>query len=87
MPLIVHVTKPQLHYVLAIGLLGDQLVLADPSFGRRVLPLAALETEKGFDGVVLVPQPDDAMTQAAQRVQQATLTWARRRRERLEATG
>ena len=83
LPLVIHVTRPQFHYVLAIGLVEDQIVLADPSYGRRILPFSSLVYEKGFSGVVIATSPNEALAQRAKRVQSETLLWAARRLERL----
>ena len=84
LPLVVHVTRPQLHYVLAVGLVGDQIVIADPSYGRRILPFSSLVYEKGFSGVVLATSPNETLAQHARNVQSETLLWATRRLERLK---
>lgn len=56
LPIILQVTKPEGHYVAAIGMLNkDWIVLADPSFGRRIIRLNTLVNEKGFNGVTLTP--------------------------------
>jgi len=83
LPVILHVTRPQLHYVLAEGLVAGQLVLADPSFGRRLMPLVAVEQEKGFSGIILVTLPAPDQTDLASAEQRGTLAWARDRLARL----
>ena len=83
LPLLIHVTRPELHYVIAVGLVGESIVIADPSFGRRILAFESLVFEKGFSGVVLVSVPDEAAAERAKRVQAATLLWASRRLTRL----
>ena len=76
LPLVLHVTRPQLHYVLGVGMVGSQLLLADPSFGVRLLPLPALVMDKGFEGFVLVPIPDGARLAAAIKRQREALRGA-----------
>ena len=83
LPLLVHVTKPELHYVIAIGIVGDQIVIADPSFGRRILPFSSLVYEKGFSGVVLATSADAEASKHAKQIQAETLLWASRRIQRL----
>ncbi|HEY9701170.1 MAG TPA: cysteine peptidase family C39 domain-containing protein [Allocoleopsis sp.] len=60
LPLILHVTKPQLHYIVAIGMINDWLIIADPSWGRRILPLNTLIQDKGFEGIVLITIPQNS---------------------------
>ena len=79
LPLVLHVTRPEPHFVVAVDSVGDWLLLADPSFGRRLLPLAALLPEKGWTGVVLAPEaplPAALQGRAAQREWRA---WAQAR--------
>ena len=83
LPLVIHVTRPQFHYVLAVGLVKDQIVIADPSYGRRILPFSSLVYEKGFSGIVIATAPSEALTQRAKDVQSETLLWAARRLRRL----
>lgn len=83
LPLILHVTRPQLHYLVAEGFISGHFVIADPSYGRRLLPSAALEGEKGFSGVVLATLPNPALAERAALAQQETLSWARERLSRL----
>ena len=83
LPLLIHVTKPELHYVIAVGIVNDQIVLADPSFGRKIIPFSSLVYEKGFSGVVLVTSASAAANEHAKDVQDETLVWAARRLKRL----
>ncbi len=82
-PVIAHVTRPQNHFLLVVGTIGDQVVLADPSWGTRIEPLAALERQRGFSGVVLVPLPDEPLAATAHRRQSAVLRQASTRVARL----
>jgi uncharacterized protein len=59
LPLILHVTKPQLHYIVAIGMINDWIIIADPSWGRRILPLNSLIQDKGFEGIILITIPQN----------------------------
>lgn len=85
LPLIVHVTRPQLHYVVGIGVVGDYFVLGDPSFGNRILPISALTSEKGFAGIVLVPILTQSLAHQAKVRQSESLAYAERRLAQLEA--
>ncbi|MGC9523684.1 MAG: C39 family peptidase [Anaerolineae bacterium] len=79
LPLIAHLTTPNKHFVVAVGVVNDHVVLADPTWGRSIIPFSALIEERGYRGVVLVPIPNPGITQRVRAAQQATLTWARQR--------
>ena len=83
LPVVLHVTKPQMHYVLAVGTVGDWIILADPSWGRRIQPITALIEEQGFSGVTLVPLPPENFVTTATEQQRETLRWAESRLARL----
>jgi len=85
LPLILHVTRPQLHYLVAEGFISGHFVIADPSYGRRLLPKPALESEKGFSGVVLATLPNPVLAERAALAQRETLIWARERLSQLSA--
>jgi hypothetical protein len=55
---------------------GEAAVLADPSWGRQILPLTQMVTERGFEGTVLAPAPPPEVALRAGVVQSATLAWA-----------
>ncbi len=83
LPVVAHVTRPQLHFVVVAGLVDDpaggrpKLLLADPSWGRRIVPLEALVTEKGFSGVILLAIPKTrAQLKKAKALQAGELAWA-----------
>lgn len=61
LPVIVHLTAPEPHYAVAVGMAGEFMLLADPSWGRRVERWADFSAKKGFSGVVLVPLPSGAL--------------------------
>ncbi|WP_156890724.1 cysteine peptidase family C39 domain-containing protein [Meiothermus rufus] len=84
LPLILHTTRPEPHYVVGVGVVGDQVVLDDPSWGRRLLPLQGLIPRKGFGGAVLVPIPSPELIPRVRARQGAVLAWAGGRLERLE---
>jgi len=84
LPVVGHVTKPQLHFLVITGIVDPphggptQVLLADPSWGRRILPLEALVTEKGFSGVILLAVPKNKeQLQKAKARQAEELSWAR----------
>lgn len=85
LPLILHLTRPQKHYLVAVGIIGKHVVLADPSWGRRLLCVSELETELGFDGVVVAPMPPSALAERAAAAQSGALSWARARLVELAA--
>jgi len=76
LPVIIHLTKPQKHFEVAVGMLGDQIVIADPSWGRSVVPLAELVEQRGYSGVVLVPIPSSETVLQVTSRQQDVLGWA-----------
>jgi len=82
-PLIAHVTCPQNHFLVVVGMLDQRAVLADPSWGIRVEFLDDLESKLGFSGVVLVPLADTASREHAQARQRAVLAEAAQRLARL----
>ena len=73
LPVILHVTRPEAHYVVAVGTVGEQVLLADPSFGRHLLSWEELAEEKGFSGVVLVPVPGPERAAEARQAQRTAL--------------
>lgn len=85
LPVILHVTRPRPHYVVAVGLAGGAFVLADPSFGLRLVEPAALVSEKGFEGVALVPLPAAPLSLTARLRQSEAVAAARRRMRALRA--
>ena len=76
LPVIIHLTKPEKHFEVAVGMIGDQIVIADPSWGRSVTPLTLLVKQRGYDGVVLVPIPSSTLARRVAARQQETLKWA-----------
>src|SRR5690606_18005657 len=85
LPVILHVTRPEVHYVVAVGTVGDKVLLADPSFGRHLLSWHELAEEKGFSGVALVPVPGAEHAEQARQLQATALEsaaarWAMLRR-------
>ncbi len=92
LPLVAHVTRPQRHFLVIAGLVRDprtrrpHLLLADPSWGRRVLEVEDLLHDKGFSGVVLLVVPKDpAQLQRAHALQAQELAWAQQSLNRLRA--
>lgn len=83
LPVVLHTTRPVDHYLVAVGMVGSQVVVADPSWGQRILPLEALSLEKGFTGVALVPTPSKELIPLAQARQRHTLNWAAGRLDQL----
>ncbi|OUM99846.1 MAG: hypothetical protein BAA04_03015 [Firmicutes bacterium ZCTH02-B6] len=87
LPVIVHVTRPEPHYVVAVGLVGDWVLLADPSWGRRLVRWDELAEEKGYSGVALVPLPQTELAARARALQEEALSWAAGRLAQLRRRG
>ncbi|MEW6217507.1 MAG: cysteine peptidase family C39 domain-containing protein [Candidatus Bipolaricaulota bacterium] len=82
LPVILHLTEPQKHFVLGVGVVGDHIALADPSWGQSLLPFSTFVEERGYSEVVLVPIPPQEVALLVQERQQEAL---RRAEERLAA--
>jgi len=76
LPLIAHLTEPQKHFVVIVGFVNDQIVLADPSWGRRIVPFPIFVKGHGYSEVILVPIPSAELAQVAKERQRAALKWA-----------
>ncbi|REJ35758.1 MAG: hypothetical protein DIU82_06765 [Bacillota bacterium] len=87
LPVILHVTRPEDHYVVAVGSLDRWVLLADPSWGRRLVAWGELVVEKGYSGVVLVPVPTPDLAAAARARQAEALAWAAGRLSQLARWG
>lgn len=87
LPVIVHVTRPEPHYVVVVGLVAGRWLVADPSWGRRLFDHEELLDAKGFSGVVLVPVPGPDLAPVARERQANALAWAASRLEQLERWG
>jgi hypothetical protein len=83
LPVIIHLTKPEKHFEVVVGMVGEQIVIADPSWGRSVMPLTLLVEQRGYDGVVLVPIPSAELAHQAAVRQGKALEWAALRLTRL----
>jgi predicted double-glycine peptidase len=83
LPIILHVTKPQLHYILAIGIVGSWVVIADPSWGRKIIHLNDLIDDKGFEGITLIPLTPKKLLNHVRRQQNNNIIWAKNRLYRL----
>jgi predicted double-glycine peptidase len=79
LPAIIHLTKPEKHFVVAVGMLGNQIVLADPSWGRSIIPFTVLISARGYSEVVLVPIPSPELAVRVEIEQKKTLVWAQDR--------
>ena len=82
LPIVIHVTIPQPHYILAIGILEDWLIVSDPTLGRGMFPLENLNTQKGFSGIVIMARPSEEVIQVARQQQQISKDWADGRLQR-----
>lgn len=79
LPIIMHVTRPQPHYVVGAGLAEGYLVIADPAFGNYLLAPSDFVVAKGFEGHILVPLPDASAAETVRTNQLTTLERARLR--------
>jgi len=79
LPVIVYLTAPQKHFAVAVGMVGDHIVLADPSWGRSIIPFAVFIGERGYSEVVLVPTPPLELYPRVQERQRQTLDRAAER--------
>lgn len=84
LPLILHTTRPQKHFLVAVAIVGNWFVLADPSWGRRIVRVPDLLLEFGFDGVVLAPMPPTDKAEAAASIQAELRRWAGERLVQLD---
>lgn len=86
LPLIAHVTQPQNHYVVVVGVATDHILLADPAWGRYIAPLQELVDSRAMSGVFLVPLPaSEVEALHAQGTQEAALAWMCGRLSQLRA--
>ncbi len=65
-----------------VGMVGDHIVLADPSWGQSTIPFSTLVDERSYSEVVLVPIPPPELFPRVQERQREAL---RRAEERLAA--
>lgn len=79
LPVVANVVYPRGHYYLVLAVTETDVLLADPSWGVRSQPIANFLN--GWNGVVLVPQPDAA---AAERARERVAHQVERFRERTE---
>jgi len=82
LPIVIHVTIPQPHYILAVGTIEDWLIVSDPTLGRGMFPLENLNTQKGFSGIVIMARPSEEAIQIAKQQQQISQDWADGRLQR-----
>lgn len=78
LPVIAHLTQPQKHFVMVVGFVDDQIVLADPSWGRRIIPFEAFVKEHAYSEVILAPLPPNELIPRIRENQKAFLAWAER---------
>lgn len=77
LPVVIHIAKPERHFEVAVGMIGNQLILADPAWGRSVVQLTWFVETRGYTGVVLVPLPVAGLARCAGARQAEGLNWAR----------
>jgi len=83
LPIIAHLTEPQKHFVVVIGFVDEKIVLADPSWGRRIIPFTSFVNEHAFSGVILVPLPPPELVSQAKENQKEFLSWGQQEISRL----
>lgn len=79
LPVIMHVTRPQPHYVVGVGVVNGVLVIADPAFGSYMLTPNEFGADKGFEGNILVTLPDPSAASVVRANQIAALERANQR--------
>ena len=79
LPLIAHVTQPQYHYLVVIGMAAGHILLSDPAWGRYIAPLRELVDVRAMSGVFLVPLPNGEQAARAKNEQDMALEWMRSR--------
>jgi len=86
-PVLIHLTRPQLHFAVLIGGSGGSALLGDPAFGERSMPWGELAANYGFSGYVLVPVPTPGQLATMLAVQKAASMDLADRLERLRRLG
>jgi predicted double-glycine peptidase len=84
LPVIAHVTQPQYHYLVVIGMAVGHTLLSDPAWGRYIAPLRELVDIRGMSGVFLVPLPNAEQVSRVKREQDMALEWMRSRVSQLK---
>jgi len=79
LPILVHVTTPRRHYLVIIGLYNGYALVADPAWGRCIVPTSDLAEYREMSGVVLVPLPDSDHASHARTAQAAGIAWMKAR--------
>jgi predicted double-glycine peptidase len=87
LPLIIHLSYPRAHFVVGVGIVGDQIAIADPSYGERLVDWSTLITVQGFTGYVLVPIPPAEQIGLVYERQETALVRFSHRYIRLSALG
>ena len=85
LPVVANVQYPKGHYYLILGLDDENVLLADPSWGVRSQPIANFLN--AWNGVVLVPQPNEAQAIAAKKQVSEQMAKYRERIQRLRTGG
>lgn len=83
LPILVHVTAPRRHYLALIALAGGYALVADPAWGRCIVPTIDLAEHREMSGVILVPLPDGNQASHARAAQTAAIAWMKHRLGRL----
>jgi len=75
LPLIAHVTRPQLHYLVVIGMADGHVLLSDSGWGRYIAPFGELKNVRAMSGVVLIPLPNMEQALRVKSEQELALEW------------
>lgn len=85
LPVIANVQYPKGHYYLILGLDTENVLLADPSWGVRSQPIGNFLN--AWNGVVLIPQPNETQAKTAKIQVTTQMHKYRERLERLRTGG
>ena len=83
LPVIAHGTCPHPHFLVVVGIIDGEVMVADPSWGRELFPLNVFAEDKGFTGVILVPALMEEQMDAAREGQKNLLVEAGERQRTL----
>ncbi len=83
LPILANVVQPEDHFTVVIGIEGDSVLTADPSWGFKVQPMR--QFLDAWNGVVLVPAPSKVQEASAKAQVAKVLAAYRERRTRLKS--
>ena len=71
--MIAHLTNPQKHFVVVIGVRDTFVLIADPSWGKKILEYSEFDALREPRGVVLIPLPSQREAEIARAAQKVAL--------------